>query len=218
MNLSDRTYIIILVVAILILIPVMYRNFQTPLGSLKPGDLPHFEMPTLDFNLESALSPERKGDKEWTSPDGKLKLAYPDNWMIMEQAFLDCGAITGSALGEEEVLLFVYHFKLAGQSFPYLIVSQIKTEKSLEQIMEEIKQNIESSGGEKEIIMLETKDETVDLEIIFRYQGYANFYNKGRIIFTEEKTYMIFFNASQQAWPQLKEEAENIFDSIELLQ
>ena len=216
MKLSDRTYIIILIIAILSLSLMAHKQFKGALDGFEV-ELPKPEVPEMDFDIEGILSPEKKGDKEWISPDKKIKLAYPDNWIIMEKALLEHGAIRGITLQEEEVLLFVYHFKIAGHSFPYLTVSRVEAEKTLDQIMKEISQTIESSGGEKEIISLATENGITDTELVFKYPGQANFYTKGRIFFTEEKTYLVFFTVSQQAWPQLKEEVEGIFDSIELL-
>ena len=218
MKVSDRTYIIILIIAILSLSLITHRHFGTFMGGLPKVEIPELERPELDFDVEEFLPTEKKGYKEWVSPDKKLKLAYPDNWIIMEKAFLEHGAMQGITLKEEEILLFVYRLKIAGHSFPYLTVSRVEAEKTLEKITAEIQQNIEASGGEKEITLLETENDITDLELVFKYPGQINFYVKGRIFFTEEKNYLVLFTTSQQAWPELKEETEKIFDSIELLQ
>lgn len=234
MKLSDRTYIIILVAMIIGLSLVTYWHFQKPREPLEieapKFEMPEmnfdfdqvnwsdFEMPITDFDREEGSSQESEGGKEWASPDGKLRLVYTDNWVPMQEAFLNTGAIMGTMLLEEEVLFVAYHPEVAGGSFPTLTVGLVDPEKTLEEIVALIEQNLERGGGETEIVTLESEDDITDIEIILKYPGYLDFYSKGKIIFTKEKTYLIFFTVPQQVWPQFEEEAKKILGSVELLE
>jgi len=228
MKLSDRAYIIILIAMIIGLSLITYWRFKSPHGSFQVEVPPGLEMPKLNFdpnkidlsnlNLGNGFPSETEEEKEWTSPDNKLRLSYPNNWMTMQEVLIDSGAVTGVMLIEEDILLFVYDFELAGHSFPSLTVSQISPKQSLEEIMEAIDQNLERSEGEKEVVLQETEDGITDLEIVIKYPGQVNFYSKGKIIFTEEKNYIIFFTVSQEAWLRFEEEAKKILDSVKLLE
>lgn len=238
MKLSDRAYIIILILVILVLSVVAYLRFQKSQTSLNVN-LPKFELPKMDFDFnqldwsnsempitdrnwgfdwEEGFSPKKGGEEEWVSPDGKLRLTYPDNWIPIEKTLLESGAATGVMLAQEEVLLFIYNFKIAGHSFPSLTVSQISAGKTMEDITEGIRQNLKRNDGELEVVLLESGDNVTNLEIILKYPGEINFYSKGKIIFTERKIYLIFFTVSQSVWPQFEEEAGTILGSVELLE
>jgi hypothetical protein len=234
MKLSDRTYIIILIAMIVGLSAMAYWHFQKvqrPLEIEPPKfELPainfdfdqvnwaDFEMPITDFDWKNGLSSESEDGKEWISPDGRLRLAYSNNWVMMEKALLEAGAIIGTMLLEEETLFVAYHPEVTNGGIPTLTVSQIDPEKTLEEITDSIGQNIERGGGEKEIVVLETKKGYADLEMVLKYPGYLDFYSKGIIIFTEEKTYLIFLTVPKQAWSQFEEEAKKILNSVKLLE
>ena len=215
---------------------ITYWHFQKPRPPLK-FEPPEFEMPEMNIDLNqvnwsdldvgipttnfewgSELSSGNEGEKEWVSPDGKIRLVCSNNWLAVGEMFLDGGAIIGTMLLEEEPLFIAYNPEPAGGSFPTLTVSQISPEKTLEEIMTSIEQNLERGGGEEEIVMSETEGNITNLEMLLKYPGYFDFYSKGKIIFTEEKTYLVFFTVPQKVWSQFEEEAQKIIGSVELLE
>ncbi len=217
MKISDKTYILILIIIILVLSLITYGRFEKFRLVLPETELPRVEMPKIEPGWEDTLFPESEGKQDWASPDGKLKLTYPASWQEMGQDVLKHSDESGIILMESEVLLFAHRFKLQEQAFALLMVSQASAEKNLEEILEEMEQSIKEEEGEIEIIILEIEDGIARLEMISKYANQINFYSKGKIIFAQEKTYLIFLASPQKDWPQFEEEAREIFDSIRLL-
>lgn len=218
MKISDKTYVLIIFAVILALSFISYWHIKRFQATLPEIEWPKFEMPKIEIDWGKILSPEKEGEQEWFSPDGKLKLTYSVNWMAMDESILEHGRGAGIILDESEVLLFAYRLKTMGQAFALLTVIQISAEKSLEEIIEEIEQNVKIEGGEMKVVMREIEGEIARLETTSEYPGQPSFYSKGKIIFTKGKTYLIFLTSSQKDWPQFEEEAKEIFDSAELLE
>ncbi len=162
------------------------------------------------------LLPEKKEEKEWVSPDGKLKLTHPGDWLAMDENFLKHLNQPKVFLVETKILFFAYQFKIKEQSLAFLMVGEIGPEKTLEEIIEEIKRNVERQNGQIEITILDTEDKVTRLEIISTVPGQPNFYSKGKIIFSTKKTYLIMLSVPQKDWPQFKQEVEKILDSVQL--
>ena len=218
MKVSDRTYIIILIIAILSLSLITYWRFQRAREGLPQIQFPAFEMPEMKLDLTDSLFSKKEGVKTWISPDNKLQLNYSINWVEMDENILMHGAGTGVLLEEARTLLFLYRFKMAEQAYALLMVSRTPAEKSLEEIIKKIDQNIKMDGGETEIKILKTENEFADLEIISKQPASPISYSRGKIVFTGEENYLILFNSLQKDWLHFEEETKEIFDSVELLE
>jgi|GEM_PF-2148720 len=237
MKISDRTYIIILIIMILGLSLVTYWRFQRARDFEVSVDWPEFEIPSYDWDellnqqpdLDSFFSQKKDNDletffrveteeKDWLSPDNKLKLTYPAGWMTMDKIVSEYVDDPGVILEDAKILLFALRFDMTEQLSALLTVSSVDKEKDLQKIKEGISQKVQEDGGETEITILSFEDKIAWLEVLSRYPDKPASYSKGTIIFSEEETYLVFFTASQRDWMQLKEEAESIFDSIELLE
>ena len=217
MKLSDRTYIVILIIMIAGLAFMAYWNFRDFQKYSSEVEVPPIEIPEIKLDWEEFLSQEREGEVNWVSPDGMFQLTYSANWMKIDEAFLENAGDTGIILIDAEVLLFAYRAEIEKQIFSFLTISQVNTEKNLENIIKEMEENIEKEGGVIETTILETKDGSAILETISGSDAQPSFYSRGEIIFNEEKTYLIFVTTYQKDWPYFEEEAKKIFGSIELL-
>jgi len=224
---SDKTYILILIIMILGLSVITYLRFQEfrmtmprTVPEAPRLEMPKFEMPTSELEWQDVFFPESDEKKEWVSPDGKLKLEFTASWQEMDQSFLKYAEGTGIILAESKILLFAHRFKHREQALALFTVSETSADKNLRNIIEEIEENIKTEGGEIEIISLETeiKDKTASLEMILKYSNQSDFYSKGEIIFDQEKTFLIFFASPQKDWLSLEAEAKEIFDSIRLIE
>ena len=187
-----------------------FKNFQEAWPEI---ELPKLEMP--EIKLENLLFPEKEGYREWISPDGKLKLKYSANWLKMDKAFLGQLGQVKTVLVEMEFLFFAYQFKIKEQALASLIVGEITPKKSLEEIKKEIEENIKREGGEIKITILEIKDEKVKLEMVSRHPGRPNFFSKGKIVFGDDKNYLIFITTPEKDWPKFEKEVEKIFKSVQ---
>jgi len=200
---------------------VSYWRFQKVRLTIPETELPALpkvEMPDMEAEWRDTFFPESEEKEEWTSPDGKLKFEYSASWQEMDQAVLLPAEKGEFLLAESEVLFFAYRIKVQEQAFALLVVSQADSEKSLEEIITEVKQNIEDEEGEVEITVLESEKEVALLEMSLKYSDEGEFYSKGKIIFSEGKTYLVFFLSPQKDWPQFEEEANDAIGSIRLLQ
>ena len=218
MKLSDRTYIIILIIAILSLSLITYWRFQRVREGLPQIQFPAFEMPEMKLDLTDSLFSEKEGAKTWISPDNKLQLNYSISWVEMDENILMHGAETGILLEEARTLLFLYRFKMAEQAYAFLMVSRTPAEKSLEEIIKEAEQNLKMGGGKTEIKILKTENKFTDLEIISKQPASPISYSRVKIIFTGKENYLILFNSLQKDWLYFEEEAKEVFNSVELLE
>jgi len=200
---------------------VSYWRFQKIRLAMPEAEfpaLPKVKMPDMESEWQNTFFPESEEKEEWGSPDGKLKLEYSASWQEMDQTVLQHAEGTEILLTEAEILFFAYRFKVQEQASAFLAVSQTDTGKTLEEIMAEVRQNLEDEGGEADITVLETNEEVALLEMTLKYADQQNFHSKGKIIFAEEKIYLVFFASPQKDWLQLQEEADGILDSIHLMQ
>lgn len=215
MRLSDRTYILILLVLIIGLSLMSYSQLKRFSQSLGEVQLPEIEMP--ETRLEEFFLPADEGEQEWVSPDGKLKLTYSSNWTKADEAFLGYLDQAGIVLRETELLLFAHQLNLEKQALAFLMVSKTKEQRNAEEIIKEIKQNIEEQNGKIEIEVLEQNDEIIWLEMVLEYPNQPNSYSKGKVIVDKSGTYLIVFSSYQADWPKFEQEAEEILESAQLV-
>jgi len=217
MKLSDRTYILILLLLILGLSYTSYWQLKRFGQSLSEISFPKIEMPETKLELEGFSSSGKENKQEWLSPDGKLELVYSANWLAMNETFSEYFGQTQTALAETEILFFAYQFKTEEQALAFLIVGKTSPEKSSEEIIKGIEQNTQEQGGEIEVAILETEDDVAWVEMTSKYPNQSIFYSKGKIIFSDEGTYLIISSASQTDWPKFEQEAQEILDSAQLV-
>ena len=213
---SNKKYILILIILILGLGFLSFWQFKKFSQSLTKVELPKIEMPEMKF--EEFLPLEKESLKEWASPDGKLKLKYPANWIESSEALLEQFKQEEMVLAGAKILFFAYQFSFETQALAFLIVEEISQEKSLNEIVKEIEKNIAEEKGEMEVINLEKENKTAWLEIKMKRKGEVSFQAKEKIIFLEDKTYLIAFTTFEKDWPKFEEEANEIFNSIEIIQ
>ena len=219
MKISDKAYVIILLIAILVLSLISYRRFKEfdqSLSEIELPEIPSSEITLPGTNLEDFLPPEKEGYQEWISPDGKLKLQYPASWTRLDEALLEYSDQTETSLTESGILFFAHRIDIKEQTLAILTVSETDAEKSLEKIIERMGQDAEEQGGKIGIMDVKTEGEIAWIETLSEYPNQPNYYSKVKLIFTENKTYLIVFSAPQTYWPQLKEEANEIFGSAHL--
>lgn len=218
MKISDKTYIIILLIAALALSSISYwrlREFNQSLSEINLPEIPSSENNLPGIDLEDFLPPEKEGYQEWISPDGKLKLRYPAGWTVIDKNLLESFDLTDISLAESEILFFAHQINIKEQASTALTISEFDAEKSLEEIIDKIEKEAEEQNKKVEITSIEGK-EGVWLEITSGDSSQSNFYSKGKVIFAEDKTYLILLTAPQENWPQLEKIADEIFNSVEL--
>jgi len=219
MKISDKAYVIILLIAVLALSLISYwrfKEFDQSLSKIELPEIPSSENTLPGTNLEDFLPPEKEGYQEWISPDGKLKLQYPASWTRLDEALLEYSDQEETPLTESKILLFAHQIDIKEQTLAVLTVSEAEVEKSLEEIVEKIERDAKEQGSKTEIMDVKTEGEIAWIETLSESPNQPNSYSKVKLIFTENKTYLVVFTAPQIYWPQLEKEANEIFSSVYL--
>ncbi len=197
---------LLIVIALIVFCGLMsYGQFKKFGKSRGEVNLPKLEKP--EFNLESLLE-EEKELKEFISPDGKLSLKYSANWVGSDQILaknIKQGVIT---VEEAELLFLASRFDFEKQAGAFLAIEKIDAKKTLEEIIEEIKQEATFVDSKKE-------NGTAVLEAKYKDEDAPEFYLKGKIILGENEIYLITVSTPEKDWPIFKEEAEKVFESIQ---
>lgn len=212
MKISDKTYIVVLFIVIISLCLLNYWRFKDFNQSLSKINLPNIEIP--ETNLDDYLIPEKEGFLEWSSPDELFGFRYSANWTEIHDFLSMAPEETKIDLSNSEILFLAQRLDVKGQSLAFLTVKDFGTQKTLEEIITEIEQDSVDQNETVKIEILETNNDFAFLGIISESSGQPNFYSKAKIIFLENKTYIIIFTAPQADWEIFKNEAEEIFNSI----
>lgn len=197
---------LLIVIALIIFCGLMsYGQFKKFGKSRGEVSLPELEKP--EFNLESLLEKEKEL-KEFISPDGKLSLKYSANWAGSDQILgknIKQGAIT---VKEAELLFLASRFDFEKQAGAFLAIEKINAKKTLEEIIEEIRQEAAFVDSKKE-------NGAAVLEAKYKNENAPDFYLKGRVILGENEIYLITVSTPERDWPFFKEEADQIFNSVQ---
>ncbi|PJB08073.1 MAG: hypothetical protein CO078_00130 [Candidatus Nealsonbacteria bacterium CG_4_9_14_0_8_um_filter_36_17] len=210
---SNKKFILILMILILGCGLVSYWRFKKFSQSLSGVSLPKIEMP--EMKTEEMFFPEKEGYKEFASPDGKLKLKHSANWIESDQTLLEQFNQEEVVLKEAKILFFAYQFNFESQALAFLMIEEISSEKSLDEIIKDVEKDVTEKEGELEIINSERENETALIEMKFKKKMEPNFYAKEKIFFGKEKTDLVVFTTFEKDWPKFEEEANEIFDSIQ---
>ena len=203
---TNKKYLLIVIILIIVLGLISYRQFKKFGSSLSEIKLPELEKP--EFNLEFLSEEKKEGYQEFISPDGKLKLKYSGNWVRSEQVLLkntNQGIIT---VKEAKLLFLASRFDFEKQAGAFLAIEKISAKKTLEEIIKEIKQEATFADSKKE-------NGTAVLEAKYIKENAPEFYLKGKIIFGENKAYLVTISTPERDWLVFEEEAEQIFSSTQ---
>jgi len=209
---SVKKSILLIFFLIIILAGLAFWQFLSFKRSLTNVSLPEFKMP--EMNLEM-FSEEGKEPKEWTSPDEKLKLKYPGNWMEMKELVEKFNQETVQ-LSEAKILLFVFGTNLKNFSTSFLVVQELNLGNT-DEIVEKIKKDVEGKNGKMEIIKSEIEDKNAYFEARYQRENY-NLHSKERILIAGENSYLVSVFALEKDWSETEKEAEEILNSAQLIQ
>jgi hypothetical protein len=207
-KLSKRDFVLVILV-ILFLSGATYWNFKTWQKSLGKVELPKFEMPKFEPFLK------KEGYKEWTSPDGKLKLKYPADFTEVDFRILE-NFIKEKI--EEKPLFFAQKFQVGmeGVNQSYLMVQESKEKKRLEEVLDEIKKKNEEGGGKMEILNSNKIEDELVFEAKYQKKNGLTFHSLEKII-SNEKIYLVTFFTFEKDFQKFQKEGKDIIDSIQLL-
>jgi hypothetical protein len=201
------------------------------LGRLPRVSLPEtFPFPTgtypQPFPYPEITPPEvsrPKEYKEFISPDRKLKMKIPPNWLSLEaEGFRK--ALPERLVKNYNLELLFLALKFGGESSGQLVIGQMiaKPQIEIEEIFEEIKENVKEKGWEIELIKSEIGEKEILFEAIYKKEGSPILYSKDKLISLEledkKKVFWIEILSTTQEWEYLKKEVEETFNSIQLIE
>jgi len=211
---KDKEYFILTIIFILVLSFVAHWQFKSFQETLSGTQFPKFEIPEFEPPSPSTNT----SSKEFISPDSKLKIQYPSGWVELPKESLENInkeiVKTGS-----EILFFAQKFNLEKATFASLVIQELNSENAsgTEEMIEKIKKEAEEKNTEMEIIKLEIEEKEAYLETKYQQEGGDIFHSKERIILAENKFYLIDFVTPEKGWLQFEKEAEEIFNSVQII-
>jgi hypothetical protein len=189
-----------------------FRNFQKSLSKIV---IPKFEIPKFEIKLPT----EKRETKEFISPDGKLKLKFSTDWIELSASILE--ALNKEAVKEgAKILLYAQKMNLEKKAFASLVVQEveIKEDANLEELIEKLKKENKEKGVEMEIIASEIKGREGIIEAEYKRKEGIIFHSKTKVILEKNKCWLITIFSLKQDWINFKEEANEILNSVEILQ
>jgi len=209
-----KRYFIVALTMIVVCGLASYLNFKkfnkNSFPSLSFENLLKTEAPQTS---EDSLFPEKEGEKEWLSPDGKLKLRYSQSWIEYDKILLEELKQNATSSLESEILLYAIRIKEEGKAFCFLTVEKINSKKNLEEIIGMLKKN---SKEEFEIVDSQNEENSANLEFNTRIEEKTDFHSKMKMFFTEDKTYLITVSAPENDFEKFAEES-SILSSAEFI-
>ena len=184
----------------------LLQNVLPKLKSIEPGESPGFS---------SSISSDYK---EFTSPDGKLKIQYPSSWFDIENESLFAAA-TPKEWQEKynlKTLFLAQYFKTDG--FAQLMVQEGVFDIVPQEIIEEMKKMNRKQELNMEIVKSDIQDDKAVFEARYLTANSPNLYSKEEILLVGEKTYLIAFITLEKDWPEFSEETNLLLSSVQIVQ
>lgn len=188
-------FIFILVLILLIRISWQIKEVREILPKIKEIKIegPDFKIPITE--------------KEFLSPDGKLKIKYSSDWIELE----NLNENIFYPFKEGEILLCLLKLRAEKMASAFFIAEKFEEEK-IEEFLQKMEENekinfLNLEKGEKEIFFKGRK--LTEEEIFFL---------EGKIILNQNKIYRVFGMASENFWPLYEEEVEKMINSIHLVE
>lgn len=228
---SKKSYLIILgLFGTVLLLGIISSWRLRKLGeSLGIEGLPGFEE-VEPKQLKEIIREIRKGtstkvgSKEFISPDGKLKIEYPTDWLeIKDEKVLE------QILPKEEIEKYGFKNlflaqKLQAGKYAQLKVSELtlKEADNIETLIEGMKESNLQQGWKMEIISLDIEEETAIFEAKYEKPERLEIYSKEKILIivseqSNKKAFLVVLLSFGAAWEELQKEADEILQSVHLV-
>jgi len=200
---------------ILILLSIFLLSFFTYWQFKKLQKfLPKIEIPNIEMPKPESMFQQKTEIKEFVSLDGKLKFKYSSDWMEMPKE-----SWQEKIIAETKVLFFANKFKLEKATFASLVVQELslEKEKSVEEIVEEMKKEVKAKNGELEILNLEIKGKEAYLKMKYKKEMEPTFISKEKIILGEKKAYFVNIFSLENFWQDFEAETNEILNSVKFV-
>lgn len=208
---NPKKTISILVFMILLLSIFTYRHFKKFKESITGVQMPKLEIPPIELSL-----PKNEGNKEFISPDGKLKISYPSDWLEMDMRTLESYVQREI---EEKPLFLAQKLVIEKSTLAILTINKLKSgeNSNAEQIIEKMKEDTQNKGNKMEVLKLETDGKETIFEAEYSKENAPVLRSKEKMISNEE-IYLVSFFAFKENSVEFENEAEEIINSAQLIE
>jgi len=220
---------ILVVLVIVLLLIIVLGNYFLQQQLKQVGEVDFSEIISQIEGLSSEQifksQVEKESSKKFISPDKKLKIEYSLKWIEIPSESLE-RIVPNEQIQKYNLtnLLLAQRFEISGE-FAQLIIDQafFDIQKSFEQIINEMQKANLEQGWNMEVIESKTENNQITFEARYEKSKSHSVYSKEKIIFLEpeksnKKAYLISFITPDKDWLKFKEEANQIFGSIEISQ
>lgn len=210
---KKRTILLLIIFCVFSLVGGIYWRAKTWQEDLKKV----FSSSKINFdfeetNFDSFFNQGEITQKEFISPDGKLKIDYSSDWIESQKNELE--SLTQSFLQEKAKFILLARKIDTREGVALLIVQEIEREsESLPEIIEKMKEKSEKM----EIINSNIEEKEAYIELIYKKDS-SSFQSKERFILGDQKVYLIAILAQEQDWGEFKEETEKILTSARIIE
>jgi hypothetical protein len=179
------------------------------------------DLPKLDLSMEK-LEPEKNMEYlNFTDPAGKLKLTYSSSWTKTDENTLEEAKKLYDSEAEQ-LLLFLYKINLSNLQPSYLAIERT-AETGWGDIIDTMRQEAEAKSQIMEIVKSDLGKNRISLEITYapkdgQKNSGTSTHQREEIIISEEESFIVLVLTTEQNWPSIKQEAEDIIGSIEFLE
>jgi hypothetical protein len=161
--------------------------------------------------------------EEFISPDGKLKIKYPSNFVKLEVRNLRKAVPEEMAENYKMEIIFLAQ-RFSPEKPAQILIDQmfIGIEKELKEILKELKEAAEKQGWEMGIIKSEEKNGQLNFEATYKKQTTSPFHSEGKMLSFElennqKKVFMVEIVTEEKNWASSKEEFDEILNSAQLV-
>lgn len=175
------------------------------------------------FSEEESSEPKNELlNEEFITPDGKIKVKYSSDWKETQDENLLKELFPEKTTEEYDlkVLFFAHYLKSKVFSQLYVAEGYLDNETSSDEIINIFKESAQEKDLNFIILNRELKDNKFAFEFVCEKEDYPSHHYKELIILPEEKegkTYFITFAGPEKDWLRMKNRADNIINSIEII-
>lgn len=186
---------------------------------------PEEEVSKFESVFSEEQSSESKNellDKEFISPDGKIKINYSSDWEETKDENLLEKVFPEKTKGKYnlKVLFLAHYLKSKVFSQIYIAEGYFGDATNSEEIIDIFKQSGQEENLNVIIINQELKDNKFIFEFICEKEGFSSLHFKQLVVLpkkTEDKSYLVAFVGPEKDWLRIKDRADNVINSVEII-
>jgi len=169
---------------------------------------------------EDILKTGESNYKEFTSPDGKLKIKYPSDWLeIKDEKSLE-GIIPEEWKERYNLQTLFFAQELKTGEIGQIIVNKGDFDIQIEEIIEEMKKSNQTKGWTMEIINSNLEEGIFEAK--YQKTDHYDLHSKEKILFSDgqentKKAYLTAFIVFDKDWEKFENKANEVINSVQLV-